>query len=111
MITNSKLESGQRYRITDYVTTTTQSGTSSAKHAFDLIVEAVSPTKLSENAYAILHDGDEYFKDSELSAWEIKYCFENDTTRFAWADTNGKGVIYYLKDEFGNACHYDFKNI
>jgi len=24
---------------------------------------------------------------------------------------NGKGVIYYMKDEFGNECPYDFKNI
>ena len=24
---------------------------------------------------------------------------------------NGKGVIYYMKDEFDNECHYDFKNI
>ena len=24
---------------------------------------------------------------------------------------NGKGVIYYMKDEYGNECPYDFKNI
>jgi hypothetical protein len=23
----------------------------------------------------------------------------------------GKGVIYYMKDEHGNECPYDFKNI
>lgn len=23
----------------------------------------------------------------------------------------GKGVIYYMKDEWDNECHYDFKNI
>ena len=47
-----------------------------------------------------------------LSAWELKYCLDNDITRFAWADTtNGKGVIYYMKDEHGNEAWYDFKSI
>jgi hypothetical protein len=61
MITNSKLESGQRYRITDYATTTIQDNTTSAGNVFDLIVEAISQTKLSESAFAVLHDEDEYF--------------------------------------------------
>ena len=54
----------------------------------------------------------DYFTDANLPAWEIKYSLDNDDTRFAWADTeNGKGVIYYMKDEWDNECHYDFKNI
>lgn len=109
---NSQLVAGQMYRITDYVTTTVQSGTQSANHAFDIIVTADDVNKLNENARTIQHDGDTYFDNSKLEAWEIKYCLDNDTSRFAWADnTNGKGVIYYMKDEFGNECPYDFKNI
>jgi hypothetical protein len=47
-----------------------------------------------------------------LSAWKIRYCLDNDATRFAWADAeNGKGVIYRLIDEWNNDCPYDFKNI
>lgn len=46
-----------------------------------------------------------------LNAWELKYCLDNDKELFAWADTNGKGVVYYLKDEFGNEAPYDFKNV
>lgn len=46
-----------------------------------------------------------------MNAWELKYCLDNDKELFAWADTNGKGVIYYMKDEFGNEAPYDFKNI
>ena len=46
-----------------------------------------------------------------LNAWELKYCLDNDKDLFAWADTNGKGVIYYMKDEFGNEAPYDFKNV
>lgn len=129
-----------------------------------------------------------YFANSNLAAWELKYCLDNDTDRFAWtlegqvitnvdsansygspllrqpdfdgkgsgpqtfyyawgvtADledgdstnfvyskteslsngdivffdgagfsvevSSGKGVIYYMKDEHGNECPYDFKNI
>ena len=109
---NSGLTKGMLYRITDYVTTTTQSLTQSANHPFDVIVLATSESSLNENAWAIQHDGDTYFSTSNLNAWEIKYCLENDANRFAWADTtNGKGVIFYMKDEYNNECPYDFKNI
>ena len=47
-----------------------------------------------------------------LESWDIKYCLDNNKTRFKFADTeNGKGVIYYMKDEFGNEAPYDFKNV
>lgn len=46
-----------------------------------------------------------------MNAWELKYCLDNDKELFDWATTDGKGVIYYLKDEFGNEAPYDFKNI
>ena len=109
---NNILTPGQLYRITDYVATTTQEGTRSAGHAFDIIVMALSNSELSEEAKAIAHSGDTHFANCELSAWELKYCLDNDTNRFAWADeTNGKGVIYYMKDEWNNECPYDFKNI
>ena len=108
----SKLKAGQFYRITDYVTTTTQENTQSAGHVFDVIVIATDVDTLNENAKVIKHEGDTYFADSNLDAWEIKYDLDNDTTKYAWADaTNGKGVIYYMKDEFNNECPYDFKNI
>lgn len=55
--------------------------------------------------------GKGYFNHSNLSAWELKYCLDNDTDRFAWADPGGYGVIYYLKDEFGNEANFDFKNL
>lgn len=46
-----------------------------------------------------------------MNAWELKYCLDNDKELFDWAATDGKGVIYYLKDEFGNEAPYDFKNV
>lgn len=46
-----------------------------------------------------------------MNAWELKYCLDNDKDLFDWAETGGKGVIYYMKDEFGNEAPYDFKNV
>ena len=109
---NENLIAGKFYRITDYVTTTVQTDTQSANNAFDIIVRADSDSVISENAYVTQHEGDTYFNEQNLGAWELKYSLDNDTNRFAWADTtNGKGVIYYMRDEYGNECGYDFKNI
>ena len=107
-----KLIPGMFYRITDYVTTTAQENTQSAGHAFDVIVRADSANILNENATAALHSGDTYFAGQKLESWKLKYCLDNDSTRFAWADTtNGKGVIYQMIDERENDLPYDFKNI
>ena len=107
-----QLTPGTWYRITDYQCTTTQDGTQSAGHAFDIIVRADDASRLNENAFAAHHDGDTYFTDCKLEAWVLKYCVTNDTNRFAWADAeNGKGVVFFMKDEWGNECGYDFKNI
>jgi hypothetical protein len=110
------LTPGATYRITDYEFTTTQVGSSSAGHGFDILVIADDSKTLNENARAIARSGDTYYSDSgdfpsDLSAWELKYCLDNDLSRFSWADTtNGKGVIYYLKDDRGNIAPYDHKN-
>lgn len=107
-----KLVPGTQYRITDYTCTTTQANTKSAGHVFDIIVTADDESTLNEVARAVKHEGDTYFANSDLNAWKIWYCFDNDTTRFDWADaTNGKGVIYRMIDEWNNDVPYDFKNI
>ena len=112
MRSNNKLHAGQWYRITDYVTTTIQHNTRSAGHAFDILVMAVDTNMLSEEALAIQHSGDKYFSGVRLESWKLNYCLDNDIDRFSWADSvNGRGVIYYMKDEWGNSCGYDFKNI
>ena len=111
---SSCLIPGQQYRITDYITTTTQENTISAGNQFDIIVTADSESTLNEISRACLHDGDTYFSNAgaNLEAWQIWYCLDNDTERFAWADVeNGKGVIYRMIDAWGNDLPYDFKNI
>jgi len=110
LLNNSALVAGSLYRITDYVTATTQEATQSAGHQFDILVQALTASTLAEEAKAIHHDGDEYFSSSNLNGWQLWYTIDNDTNRFAWADAeNGKGVIYRLIDEWGNECPYDFK--
>ena len=108
----AQLVPGQQYRITDYTCTTTQENTRAVGHVFDVIVTADDESTLNEVARAVKHDGDTYFAGCDLNVWKIWYCLDNDTTRFAWADsTNGKGVIYRMIDEFNNDIPYDFKNI
>mgnify|MGYP003288411912 FL=1 len=184
-----KLIPGQLYRITDYVTTTMQVNTRSAGHQFDIIVMALDATTISEEAWAIQHDGDEYFANSNLSAWKLRYTLDNvqwsqkvgtliedendgftalsigtvdidgetyilwDASEFEedfgftrlvsltkevgadmWAydpstgekgedaqtsiaailgeyTEPGNGTITWMRDEFGNECPYDFKNV
>ena len=84
---NGELVAGSFYRITDYITTTAQENTQSANHPFDVIVLALSENTLAEEAYAIqsARDTDGYFANSNLAAWKLWYCLDNDTERFAWA--------------------------
>lgn len=113
-ISNSQLVAGKSYRITDYVTTTAKANTSSAGHAFDLVVTAIDVNKLDCRASAVLHSGDTYFSTTgaDLGKWQIWYDVVNDANKYEWADsTNGKGVIYRMIDEWGNECPYDFKNM
>ena len=107
---------GKKYRITDFVTTTTETNTRSEalvyNHRYDLVVTAISRTELDRHASALPHQGDTYFANADLKRWRIWYDINNDTNKYAWADAqNGKGVIYRMVDEWGNDCPYDFKSI
>ena len=87
LIEENRLVPGQKYRIIDYVTTTSQEDTQSAGHQFDIIVTADNENTLNEIARACLHGGDTYFSDAgaNLEAWQIWYCIDNDVDRFEWA--------------------------
>ena len=118
-----KLIPGQKYRIIDYITTTTQENTTSALHPFDVIVTALDNRTLSENASAVKsgRDDDDYFYTENVEAWQLKYCLDNDTSRFAWADNNAvqwysRIIANYIVDQGGthtysldkDAYIYDF---
>lgn len=107
-----KLDTSKQYLLNDFVTTTTQKYTKSAEHRFDILLTPVSENEFSKNVTILHHNGDDYFKNTDLTSWTVKYDFENNKNKYTWADTeNGKGVIFYMRDEFNNECHYDFKNI
>ena len=111
LINTNSLNPGQEYKITDYTFTTTQKDTSSAHHDFDIIVVADTINTLNEQARACKKEGDSYFDNNDLAAWELKYSVYNNVNKYNWADeTSGKGVIYYLKDEFNNEAGFDFKS-
>lgn len=117
------LKEGAFYRITDYETII--NGTydftllvgaptylhyaKATGHQFDLIVQALDNETLSEHAKAIKHDGDTWFINEDLAAWDIRYTIDNSA--YIWGDRNGKGIIYFMRDEYGNEAPYDFKNI
>lgn len=175
---NSQLVVGKQYRITDYTNSIINTfNTRSVDYVqFDIIVTAIRTNQLSENASACLKDNAYNTFSIDFSKWQLKYCLDNDTERFAWADGkgiyinstlytrypshdmgygsypicwvnngtykwtnksnpsagdyaynyntgggssyissvttngNGKGVIYWMRDEWGNECPYDFKN-
>ena len=111
---NHDLTLGQWYRITDYVTEVGHGDEEarSNERRFDIIVMAIDNYTLAEEAYAAPCDKEDFFDDSNLAAWKLWYCLDNDANRFKWADPeNGRGVIYRMIDEFGNDVPYDFKNI
>lgn len=115
---SNELSPGLKYRITDYIATVSsdinKNALSTTGIGFDIIVEALTTSKLNEIVQACYYSrGDNgVFENCNLNAWKIRYCFDNDTSRFAWADSkNGKGVIYWMEDEWGNVTNYDFKGI
>ena len=108
------LTPGKVYRITDYVAVvrSTYTSTRSANHPFDIIAIADTDSSLSEECLACKHEGDTYFANTNFNAWKVRYCLDNDTSRFDWANVNsGKGVVYRLIDEWGNDLPYDFKGL
>lgn len=115
---NEQLIPGQQYKIIDYVTTVNGEYLSSGitvagdLHLFDIVVTANTTHGFHEVARAVYNpDRDTYFRNSNLDAWKIWYCFDNDRDRFTWATEDGTGVIYRMIDEWNNDCPYDFKNI
>lgn len=105
---------GMWYRINDYLTTIPANhanNVQSAGHQFDVIVRADDKSRINENAFAAPHEGEDYFAGCMLEAWQLKYCIDNDIQRFDLGGPGAKGVIYWMRDEFGNEAPYDFKNI
>ena len=87
----AKLIAGQMYRMTDYETTCSWINTQCAGHPFDLVLTALDNKTLDEKCSAIWseRDTDGYFANSNLPAWDVRYCLDNDMDRFDWAVKGG----------------------
>lgn len=119
---NGQLIPGKQYRITDYEATTTQDGTWAwNEQLFDIIVTADDTDKINPNARAAsaTYGFSQFQQYQRYEDWELKYDIDNGQSALEtgvgifryWGDPYGKGLIYYLKDEYGNTCGFDFKNI
>jgi hypothetical protein len=93
-----KLIAGQKYRMTDYETTCTWENTQVAGHPFDLVLTALDNKTLDEKCSAIWseRDTDGYFANSNLPAWDVRYCLDNDKSRFNWAQQEGTSCKFYV---------------
>lgn len=114
LVGSATLVPGMLYRITNYTCTTSHANTSVRGRYFDIIVLALTTSKLSEDAYAThsVRDTANIFTNCNLAAWRLKYSLQGGSTLFSWGgNVNSTGIIYYMKDEWGNECGYDFKNI
>jgi hypothetical protein len=73
---------GKYYCITDYDGACVETSTlKSAKHNFNIIIQALDSTHFSEDARAVSNSS--YFANNNLSAWKLKYNFNNDY-KYSW---------------------------
>ena len=122
-IENSVLEIGREYEITDYTVVLPESYLNNYsvnnEIKFNIVVKAVSINTLSEIARAVKNTSATSSTSINFEAWKLKYCIFNESSRFSWASTAkdeenkelGRGVIYWLKDEYDNEAPFDFKTI
>lgn len=119
---NGLLIPGMKYRITDFKTkcvsttykplnlTTVYNALGIVEPIFDIIVTAVDESTLSEDASLAPHINATYHL-GDIDKYKIKYCLYNSVPTFDWCASDGTGVIYYMKDNWGNEAYYDFKSI
>lgn len=103
-----KLIAGQMYRMTDYETTCTWENTQVAGHPFDLVLTALDNKTLDEKCSAIWseRDTDGYFANSNLPAWDVRYCLDNDTERFDWALMGGTVLKVFAMGQEYEAIYF-----
>ena len=117
MVNADALIIGQEYEITDYEATAEPGAAvrGDNQYLFNIIVKAMDSSNLSYDARCSFKDGDSNLKNllynSNINAWQIKYQLKpDDVYIFDWTDPNGKGTIFWLKDDVGNELPFDFYN-
>lgn len=118
LVNRSALIEGQEYEITDYEATA-ESGARVFGHngyVFNIIVKALDQSNISYDARCSFSDRNNRLKNllhnGNINAWQIKYQLKpDDTYIFDWTDPNGKGTIFWMKDDVGNEAPFDFYNL
>lgn len=119
------LKPGMKYRITDYNPAvnpdyivkingvTTNIATMAPVAMFDIIVTASSESTLFEDVELVAKAG--VTTPFDYTKYEAKYdLFGNATApepKYDYIQLGSPGVIYYMKDQYGNEASYDFENI
>lgn len=85
---------GVRYRITDFVTTTSQEGTVSAGHQYDLIVQALEAGKLSEVGIKAAKHEEEHIYEKRLYKTNMDVAVNSQ----GFLSEEVDGSDYYLLD-------------
>jgi hypothetical protein len=131
LASTGQLKPGMKYRITDYapvvnseyrITDTINNrerykvgAFELANINFDIIVTASSERTLFDDVELITKSGLPSTFQLDYSKYKAKYdLFGNkggDNTKYQYLDSNAAGVIYYMKDQFGNEASYDFENV
>ena len=113
---NGKLIPGAFYRITNYTASVISGEMASAGHYFDVIVQAISETKLSQHARAIQNENDPYFDGANLQAWQLKYelgnpvqlkLYKNDYAQYQAGEEDFQDVDYADFYQYDGTYEYD----
>ena len=116
------LKPGMKYRITDYNPNIDANYTrkingdvtniASSEVKFDIIVTASSESTLFDDVELVskVAGPDATF---DYTKYEAKYDLvgNRDGFKYGYIQSSAAGVIYYMKDQFGNEASYDFENI
>ena len=124
-VANRELKPGMKYRIIDYspaISTKYKIGMnndvfnvgalSSSEVNFDIVVTASSETTLFDDAELVAKDRPVPVL-FDYTKYEVKYDLIGNSrgSKYDYINPTGLGVIYYMKDQFGNEASYDFENI
>jgi hypothetical protein len=120
--TRGGLKPGMKYRITDYNPNIDanyvrkinggMSNIASSEVKFDIIVTASSESTLFDDVELVAKNpgpGATF----DYTKYEAKYDLvgNRDGLKYDYLQSSAAGVIYYMKDQFGNEASYDFENI
>lgn len=116
LVHDRELVPGRWYIINDFFTKVKSSSTyDSEQLTFGIAVVALDEGTLSHHGYGVyVGDGDygSFVRPERLEGIEVLYDFEPAANKYGfYPTTGGSGVVYWMRDKYGNEAPYDFLNI